>query len=235
MSHPGPGPLAVGMVRLAALATLLLCGQGGARADTSSGRVQAIARGHFVRGERLYLKDQYADALLEFEAGYAALPLPGFLVNIGQCRRRLGDPGAAREAYEKFLARAPGSPLAPAVRELVQALTLAPPHFEPTAPAPPRMLEQPIAFRSMPAEPRSIGFRAEPASFLLPAAVAVESPGETDQPSRPDGKVTSHRGWWLWGAVAVATIAAGALVIGSASAGGTTTTIHDGTIGTLRR
>jgi hypothetical protein len=220
-----PTPLA------AIVAALLLLAPGGPRAEAASRK--SVARAHFIRGERLYARERYADALLEFEAGYNVVPLPGFLVNIGQCRRRLGDPTMAREAYDKFLAQVPDSPLAPAVRRLVDELSVAPPPFDAVPPAPPARVEEPIAAPAASPDPRSVRVLVEPAGMATPPVVAVETTREVDRAPSPARAVKSQRRWWLWGGLAVATIAACALAIGSAD--GTTTTIHDGTIGTLRR
>ena len=44
---------------------------------------------------------------------------PGFLVNIAQCQRRLGDLKKARATYQKFVLVAPDSPLVPQVRSMI--------------------------------------------------------------------------------------------------------------------
>jgi hypothetical protein len=66
----------------------------------------ADARAHFERGLALYRSGRYADAVAEFEAGYSAQPRPAFLINIGQCWRRLGDLERARTYYRRFVERA---------------------------------------------------------------------------------------------------------------------------------
>src|SRR5258706_11534536 len=67
-----------------------------------SGR-KAEAAAHFQRGRTLYAQGSYADALAAFQSGFEALPLRGFLVNIGQCQRRLGRLDDAAASYAKFL------------------------------------------------------------------------------------------------------------------------------------
>ena len=50
------------------------------------------------------------------------MPLPGFLVNIAQCQRRLGDLKTARATYREFVLVAPDSRLVPEVETLVKQL-----------------------------------------------------------------------------------------------------------------
>jgi tetratricopeptide (TPR) repeat protein len=61
------------------------------------------AANHFQRASGLYAAQRYDEALDEFKAGYEAFPLPGFLVNIGQCYRKLEKLEEAAEAFGKFL------------------------------------------------------------------------------------------------------------------------------------
>ena len=58
----------------------------------------------FQRGRALYDAGQYADALASFNAGYESYPLPGFLVNIGQCQRKLDKLDEAVASFQQFLA-----------------------------------------------------------------------------------------------------------------------------------
>jgi tetratricopeptide (TPR) repeat protein len=73
-----------------------------ARADDAKDR----ALTHFRAGEALYKLGNYTDAIREFAAGYELAPEPGFVVNLGQAYRKLGDLDKAREMYKKFLAEA---------------------------------------------------------------------------------------------------------------------------------
>jgi tetratricopeptide (TPR) repeat protein len=61
------------------------------------------AANHFQRGRALFETNSYAAALDEFNAGYEAYPLPGFLVNIGQCQRKLDRLDDAVASFQKFL------------------------------------------------------------------------------------------------------------------------------------
>ena len=80
------------------------------------------ARTHFRHGEVHYAAGRYHDALAAYRAGYRTQPLPGFLVNIAQCLRRMGDLHGARAAYGRFVLVAPDSPLVPEVRGLIEEI-----------------------------------------------------------------------------------------------------------------
>lgn len=61
------------------------------------------ARRHFRQGVKLYQDANYAGALAEFEAAYAAKPGPGSLQNIALCHKALYRYGEAAEALTRLL------------------------------------------------------------------------------------------------------------------------------------
>ena len=61
------------------------------------------AAAHFQKGRALFEAASYAAALDEFNAGYEAFPLAGFLVNIGQCQRKLDRLDDAAASFGKYL------------------------------------------------------------------------------------------------------------------------------------
>jgi len=61
------------------------------------------AAAHFQKGRALFEAASYAAALDEFEEGYLAYPLAGFLVNIGQCQRKLDRLDDAAASFQKYL------------------------------------------------------------------------------------------------------------------------------------
>lgn len=61
------------------------------------------AAAHFQKGRVLFESASYAAALDEFNAGYEAFPLAGFLVNIGQCQRKLDRLDDAAASFQKYL------------------------------------------------------------------------------------------------------------------------------------
>ncbi len=92
------------MLRAVACAVAVLVIAGSAQAADDA---EARARAHFEAGRGLYRLENYRDALAQFAAGYALVGKPGFLINIAQCHRKLGEVGKAREALERFMREAP--------------------------------------------------------------------------------------------------------------------------------
>lgn len=70
----------------------------------------AAAQQHYRVGSARYAAGAYESALAEFEAGYAAHASPAFLVNIGQCLRKLDRLDEAALAFRRFLDTRTGSP-----------------------------------------------------------------------------------------------------------------------------
>lgn len=101
-------------MRALALASLFaLCSVAGAGVSAAAARrghdPHAQAAAHFRLGSTRYAEGDYAGALVEFRAGYAADPVPAFLVNIGQCLRRLDRLDEAALAFRQFLDTRSGS------------------------------------------------------------------------------------------------------------------------------
>jgi tetratricopeptide (TPR) repeat protein len=81
----------------------------------------AQARKHYAAGRALYDLGNYEDALREFTTGYELLPRPLFLLDIGQCQRKLREFDKARTSFAEFLERAPKEDAArPRAMELLQ-------------------------------------------------------------------------------------------------------------------
>ena len=89
------------------------------RRPAAPSEAEREARAHFQTGEARFKAGAYDEALAEYQAGYDAKPLPGFLINIAQCQRRLGDLKTARATYQKFVLVAPDSPLVPQVESMI--------------------------------------------------------------------------------------------------------------------
>lgn len=84
--------------------------------DKSEGRVR------FDLGEQHFQHGEFVAALVEYEAGYRLTRLPGFLLNIAQCHRQLGDLRKARAFYRKYLIVAPTAPRRAEVEESIRSL-----------------------------------------------------------------------------------------------------------------
>jgi tetratricopeptide (TPR) repeat protein len=74
-----------------------------AAVPAQAGHDKRAAAAHFQRGRALFESGNWSAALDAFESGYEAYPLPGFLVNIGQCERKLERIDDAATSFQKFL------------------------------------------------------------------------------------------------------------------------------------
>jgi tetratricopeptide (TPR) repeat protein len=80
------------------------------------------ARRHFERGEKLFALGKFDEALEEYQTAFDAKPLPGFLYNIGQCYRNLGDYDQAIFSFKKYLKLEPEAQNKEAVERLIEDL-----------------------------------------------------------------------------------------------------------------
>ena len=187
------------------------------------------ARRHFEEAEAAYKAGHYADALEKYQAGYAAKPLPGFLVNIAQCQRRLGDLKGARTTYRQFLLVAPDSRLVPEVQDLIKRLD--------------DVIADLEAGKTSSEREAAASGDVDAAELapppVLPAAAATEkaplvAAPRADETPAPAPAAHSRTRWWLWGGIAAAAIAGG-VVAGLALSSPENTTIRSGSLGTLSR
>lgn len=148
----------------------------------------ARARNHFEAGRALYNLGNYADAAREFSAGYELVHRPQFLINLGQCYRKMNDLDRARDMYQQFLKEAPAGD--PARSQVTQVLREMEPKSEPPAHATPPTVEPPAA-------------PVEVSSANLPTnQVTAQAPAK---------KSSIARYWWI---IPVATAAAVGLGVG---------------------
>jgi tetratricopeptide (TPR) repeat protein len=124
------------------------------------------ARAHYEIGLGLYRLGDYQAALKEFAAGYELARKPGFLLNLGQTYRKLGELREARDMYRQFLAEVhlddPARPQAQKVlAELEDAIRKQPPPSQtqtqtqtrpppPSPPEPPAPSPPPVAVAPSP-------------------------------------------------------------------------------------
>ena len=71
------------------------------------------ARRHFEKAELAYASRRFTVALEEYGLAHEAKRLPGFLFNMAQCHKRLGDYEKAIVLYERFLRDEPDAPAPP--------------------------------------------------------------------------------------------------------------------------
>ena len=111
----------------ALVALTLLAGVAGARpahADEAAPGLapRSEAREHYQRGKALQAARAFDEAIREYEAGYALVPMPEFLFNIGQCHRNLGSFDEAIFSFRKYLRLKPDAENREATEELINEL-----------------------------------------------------------------------------------------------------------------
>lgn len=93
-----------------------------ARTASADDPATRAARRHFERGEKLFALGKFDEALEEYQTAFDAKPLPGFLYNIGQCYRNLGDLDQAIFSFKKYLKLEPDASNKEAVERLIEEL-----------------------------------------------------------------------------------------------------------------
>jgi tetratricopeptide (TPR) repeat protein len=169
---------------------------GGSVRAAAEGDPRPIAARHFQRGKQLFGEARYLEALAAFQAGYDVLALPGFLVNIGQCQRKLGQLDDASASFRQFLNGGTGAPELRA--EIRDALAEIEKERSGAPPPPPAPVEE-----------------APPPAADAPAEKPVDLTAH-DIPPDPPQRVEHRTRWWAWTLAAV--LVAGALAAGIAVA-----------------
>jgi len=80
------------------------------------------AKRYFANGEKLFALGKFDEALEQYQQAFEAKPLPGFLYNIGQCHRNLGNFDQAIFSFRKYLTLEPNAPNKEAVQHLIDEL-----------------------------------------------------------------------------------------------------------------
>jgi tetratricopeptide (TPR) repeat protein len=188
-----------------------------APAQANDRRAAAAA---FQRGRGLYDAGQFADALAAFQEGYRLYPLPGFLVNIGQCQRKLEQLDDAQDSFQHYLASDTTDTRTRAeVRDALDEIA-AERARRAAAEAPPASHEAPASAPTpavaAPAQETRPDLRAhaEPAPAAAPAVAASAPPVEVTAVSNEPPKKKSKK--WVWAIVGVlaAGAAASAITVG---------------------
>jgi len=198
------------------LCILSLIAPAGAHAASAEKEARAL----FQRAEMSFNLGKFPEALADYQAAYEAKPLPGFLFNIAQCYRNMGNPERARFFYRRYLALEPRTSNRRLVEDLIAEMTrlmekqaadkqaaekqaasdkpVAPPPAEPTPP--PATPEKPVAGASPPAAVPPLAAESSTAAASLVATAPAPEPE-----SHP-----VYKRWWFWTAV-VAVVAGGAV------------------------
>lgn len=117
--RPAPAAALVALLLAALVALGASFAAAPAYADDADARA---AKKHFQQGQKLFDLGRFDEALGEYEAAYEAKPLPGFLYNIAQCHRNLGNLKQAIFGYRNYLRQVPDAPNREAVLALIDEL-----------------------------------------------------------------------------------------------------------------
>jgi hypothetical protein len=196
----------------------------------ADGDAKAAARAHFKRAEAAFNLGKFDDALAAYQAAYETKPLPGFLFNIAQCHRNLGNHERALFFYRRYLALDPQTANRAVVEQLIDetekrreaaaaanavtppSATLAPPPAtaQPVAPAvaaPPVAAAPPVLAAAEPSPPSSplppSDHSVVQAAEPEPRPTFVQASSSASPGDRP-----LYRRWGFWAAVG-AVVAAG--------------------------
>jgi len=185
-------------------------------ATPAQARDKRAAAGHFQRGRALFEAGSFATALDEFNAGYEAYPLPGFLVNIGQCQRKLDHLDDAASAFAKFLESNTGdAPLRAEVREALDEISTERQRRQlaANAEAEARRQRDEAERRHPPEDPAPARVDLQPHAAPA-AALAATTPMTTPSVSAEPTKKKSRK--WVWAVVGVLAAGAAGAAVGVA-------------------
>jgi tetratricopeptide (TPR) repeat protein len=215
-----------------------------ARAAEPTPAAKQEARKHFDEGERHFRLGRFADALAAYSRAYEVAPLPGFLFNIGQCHRMLGNHERAVFFYQGYLREKPDAKNRAAVDKLIQdsQAKLAAAAEEQRQKEEERVrleqeklrLEQERLQAAERARRDDVRLR-EAAERTRQAEEAARVAAAAEERARLEAEPAVYETWWFWtvlvGAVAVA---AGGVALG-VTLSGDEVVLPGGSLGTLDR
>jgi tetratricopeptide (TPR) repeat protein len=153
------------------------------------------ARGHYEIGLGLYRLGDYRGALKEFAAGYELARKPGFLLNLGQTYRKLGELREARDLYRQFLGESrTDDPARPEARKVLAELEEA---IRTQSPPPPPTIESPPPSAPPPAAPPAVA--PPPVEAAPPPTVTASAPHRPRRGLRIAGVIVGVVGLGLLG------------------------------------
>jgi hypothetical protein len=239
-----PRPLLGFAIFVTVLAIVTSSGARVARADETSsqsspsGGDEKQARSLYERAEKNFNVGKFAEALADYQAAYEAKPLPGFLFNIAQCYRNMGNYERARFFFRRYLSIEPKAPNRRRVEELINEMSrqleaqasaaaaapaTAPPAATPPPLASPSAAGSPAAGETKPGEKApaeatgAVSPEPKPAE-PLPAAPPPDTTSSsaaavvtTNAPPPEETGTPVWQRWWFWTGV-------GAVVVGGAVA-----------------
>lgn len=201
---------------LAILLVASAAGQGrvayaGASGRAADPKAEQEAREHVRKGADALRGGRYDEAMKEFEAGYALLPRPGFVLNMAHVQRQAGNLARARGYYRQYLDLDPGSAQRKEVEKAIAEIdvALAQPMRGPaqpggTAPSP--------AGASAARRPISLSPTVDDSEVPVDLKLTASEPvRKREEPvPAPDDGAPFYQRWWFWG-TAGGVVVAGAL------------------------
>jgi hypothetical protein len=188
------------------------------------------ARALFQQAEMNFNLGKFSEALGNYQAAYQAKPLPGFLFNIAQCYRNMGNPERARFFYRRYLALEPRTPNRRLVEDLITEMTrLLERQGEP--PAAVAGAQPAGAVAASPAVSAPASGAEVPAT--QPVTLAAAPPPVDPAPSSPQlvsvpapepARRPIYKRWWFWtgiGAVVAGGVVAAVMLTRSSDPQGT--------------
>lgn len=151
------------------------------------------AREQFLKGQKAYAAGEYEKALAAFSEAYGLQPVPGFLFDIAQCHRQLGNYERAAVFYQQYLELSPSKENVAIVRALLAEARTAEKERKR------RSVDQETPGPgSVAPQPNTSGRRWD-----LEAAIANSDPQEVSTASISSGSVLQK--WWFWTGIGVVT------------------------------
>ena len=190
-----------------------------ARPKTQAER-KALAKKLFDEAEKNYYLGRFEQALKLYSKAYEVLPLPGFLFNIGQCHRMMGNYERAIFFYRGYL-RAKDARNKEIVERLIKECQ-------------DKAREQKRAQRAE--RQAAVPPKRHPTAAAQPARPARQAPALATKQA-PERAKPFYSTWWFWTAVGVgvAVLAAG-IAGGVLAAGGSSNNAPpSGSLGTIDR
>jgi tetratricopeptide (TPR) repeat protein len=172
------------------LASLILIMTAGVGAPADSPASDQEARALFRRGELNFYAGNYQEALGNYQRAYQVKPLPGFVFNIAQCYRNLGNYERAGFFYRRYLTLERSPARRVQVEKLIDEMAAKTGPGDPVPPPPdPRALHQ---------------------SAGQPAATSLEGPLVVNA---APASAPIYRRWWFWTTVGVLAAGTATLVL----------------------
>jgi len=204
-----------------ALAVVIVSFVGTARVASAGGDDEKQARALYERAEKSFDVGKFSEALTDYQAAYEAKPLPGFLFNIAQCYRNMGNFERARFFFRRYLTLDPKAPNRRRVDELIAemskqldaqaaAAATAPPTTPPAAEAAPTAPPATAAPAPATAAPTAPPAAPVETTAATAAPVLVATPAAPSEPSEPHRPMWKR--WWFW--TGVGAVVAGGVVAG---------------------